>query len=58
MCSRSTSSRASRGAGSGRRDGPAENVRGDLERGAGREDDRALEDILQLADIARPGIGG
>jgi len=44
-------------AGSGRRDGLAEDVRADLQRGPGREDDGALEDILQLADIAGPEIG-
>ena len=41
----------------GRRDRLAEDVGADLERGAGREDDGALEDVLQLADVARPGIG-
>ena len=45
-------------AGGGRRDGLAEDVRADLQCGPGREDDGALEDILQLADVARPGIGG
>src|SRR5271166_4291331 len=44
-------------AGSGRRDGLAEDVRADLQREPGREDDSALEDILQLADIAGPEIG-
>ena len=36
--------------------GLAEDVGIDLERGAGREDDGALEDVLQLADVARPRV--
>ncbi|MGA7499361.1 MAG: hypothetical protein WBX00_21730 [Isosphaeraceae bacterium] len=36
-------------AGSGRRDGLAEDVRADLQRGPGREDDGALEDIRDFS---------
>ena len=43
-------------AGGGRRDRLAEDVAADLQRAPGREDDGALEDILQLADVAGPGI--
>jgi hypothetical protein len=42
----------------GRRDGLAEDVRADLQRRRGREDDGALEEVLQLADVAGPGLGG
>ena len=59
MCSRSASARVT--AASGRRLGPARRgglqvAEGDLERRARGEDDRPLDDVLQLADVARPGV--
>src|SRR5258708_10809695 len=36
--------------------GLANNVEVDFERGASREDDRALEDVLKFADVARPRV--
>ena len=35
---------------------PVKVAEGDLQRRAGGEDDRALDDVLQLADVARPGV--
>ena len=56
MWFRSTSSRAADGLSAASNHRLAEDFGIDFERGASREDDGALEDVLQLADVARPRI--
>ena len=58
MCSRSASASVTAAAAGDRdlRGRRLQVAEGNLQRRAGGEDDRALDDVLQLADVARPGV--